>query len=830
LFGLLLTMGSLPLSIYIYLFSPYVDGNPIDIASYIVKYIIPVTTICLGVFFFNIESKYLHTFWSTQTSKDYNMAFFLEGRSDANKIEVFSKSRHQWASIEGEIKKWVGINWAKWEEEQPEWFTDVFKARVPVDFIPADGNARRRESVRRASVDAEAEGGLAGALGASIRRASVGGAVETGLVIPENDDTSVLDRDMSTREEESNEEVGTRIGEHLMQTVKKRKRGHNGESKVKAVKNFISSNQALGELIEQNNFVGTMLCAVVGNKLKRDAAKEGLNENEEEAKGWKIGSELTKTMSVTTSAEEAIRVWAEEHSEVQEVMREHGWLRPMLEAVVKELFLKTNLGLKARVMAGALLSMTDLVTDVYVTYKFLSDKKYGYFEASLASLVASIGLQMLIVWGGNRKLGMKRVVREWIPILLGYKPAVDAYRVATGAKQEVGAAMEPMVEMTTMKGTEMFAEAIPGVIIQLMAIATSDKDDVGTSAWLSVAVSAITTGFASATISYDYDTNPVKREQVPDFYGYVPANPTKRSIIFVMMMFFSAGMLVIRCMTIVVLGLLGGKWVTLYIGADLCLYLFVKVLRGDFWYWLPVGGYGDIAVSIIARVLVKVVTDFTSIVQFRHPNDVGGLFWMSGFVLTMSSLPVAIHIAKDVEKNIEEGLRIAQTSAMVLIPFVTVCFACFFLNINREYLKSFISTQRGIDYSMSYFVDGESEEVKFQVFKKSRRHWVSIESDIHKWVGLNWAKWEEEQPEWFTDQLKAKVPVEFIPAAGDARKKESVRRASVDAEAESGLAGTLRASIRRASVGSAVGGDIIGVEGGKAKVSSVMPLEDEDRE
>ncbi|GMI48045.1 hypothetical protein TrCOL_g4819 [Triparma columacea] len=194
--------------------------------------------------------------------------------------------------------------------------------------------------------------------------------VETGLVIPKNDNTSVLDGDMSTREEESNEEVGTRIGEQLMQTVKKRKRGHNGESKVKVVKDFIESNQALGKLIEQNNFVGTMLCAVVRNKLKRDAAKEGLNESEEEAKGWKIGSELTKTMSVTTSAEEAIRVWAGEHSEVQEAMREHGWLRPMLEAVVKELFLKTNFGLKARVMTGAVLSMTDLVTDVYVTNMF----------------------------------------------------------------------------------------------------------------------------------------------------------------------------------------------------------------------------------------------------------------------------------------------------------------------------------------------------------------------------------------------------------------------------------------------------------------------------
>ena len=51
--------------------------------------------------------------------------------------------------------------------------------------------------------------------------------------------------------------------------------------------------------------------------------------------------------------------------------------------------------------------------------------------------------------------------------------------------KRLGTAIDPMFEMTWMKGIEMFAEAIPGVIIQLMAIATSDKD-VGTSAWLSL--------------------------------------------------------------------------------------------------------------------------------------------------------------------------------------------------------------------------------------------------------------------------------------------------------------------------------------------------------
>jgi hypothetical protein len=71
------------------------------------------------------------------------------------------------------------------------------------------------------------------------------------------------------------------------------------------------------------------------------------------------------------------------------------------------------------------------------------------------------------------------------------------------------------------------------------------------------------------------------------------------------------------------------------------------------------------------------------------------------------------------------------------------------------------------------------------------------------------------------------VPVEYIPGAGDARRRGSMRRASVDAEAEGGIAGALRASIRRASVGGADGGDIIGVGGGTAKVSSVMPRDDD---
>jgi hypothetical protein len=622
---------------------------------------------------------------------------------------------------------------------------------------------------------------------------------------------------------EAEKEDGRRFGEQLMERVNRR---NVGDSKVEVVREYIAANRTLRDITEQHGFMRTLLYAVVMNKFKRRATNEGENISEEEARGWEIGSAMTAVMLSTLTAKHAVDEWAHQFTEVQEVMNEQVWVRPMLEEIVMNLFTNSKIGLKARVIFGAVTSMTDLLTDVYVTYMLWSDEKFGYFRASLASLAVSIGIQMFAIWAGYRKLGMKKVVREWIPILLGYKPAVDAYRVATGAKQEVGVTGDPMMELTVMKVVEMFAEAIPGVIIQLMAIATSDKEDVGTSAWLSVAVSAITTGFASTTISYDYDTDPGKREATPDFYGYIPAKANKRTVVFVSMLLFTAGMLLIRCTTIVLLGLMGGSWAFLYIGADLGLYFLVKILRGDFWHWFPFGGNTEIMPSIFSRMIIKIIVDFTSIVHFRHPNEVGGIYWLFGLMLTMGSLPVSIYLASP---YVDDGaIDIASTIARYFIPMTALWIAVFFWNIEKKYLQTFWSIQRGKDMTMAYFLEGESEAIKFSVFKRSKHHWVSIEGEIKKWVKMNWAKWEEEQPEWFTDVMKAKVPVDFIPADGNARRRESVRRASVDAEAEGGLAGALRASIRRASLGGADGGDIILVGGGKAKVSSVVPVEDED--
>ena len=82
--------------------------------------------------------------------------------------------------------------------------------------------------------------------------------------------------------------------------------------------------------------------------------------------------------------------------------------------------------------------------------------------------------------------------------------------------------------------------------------------------------------------------------------------------IFILLMSISALMLLTRALVIALFVLTSTNVAAVYIIAELCLYLFYKIIRGDFYYWMPGTGCFEICVSIFGRVVVKVVTDFTS--------------------------------------------------------------------------------------------------------------------------------------------------------------------------------------------------------------------------
>ena len=147
-------------------------------------------------------------------------------------------------------------------------------------------------------------------------------------------------------------------------------------------------------------------------------------------------------------------------------------------------------------------------------------------------------MDLLLVFTQNRKMRVSILLKEAAIVLIGMKSPRDAYRVASGSEKDRHAELNPMMEMTMSKCIELFAESLPGIMVQLSSILQflSTGKQVSYVAVTSLALSTFTTGFVSATISYDMDTDPNSRLTAPKFYGYVPDSKRKRATLFFTMM------------------------------------------------------------------------------------------------------------------------------------------------------------------------------------------------------------------------------------------------------------------------------------------------------
>ena len=70
-----------------------------------------------------------------------------------------------------------------------------------------------------------------------------------------------------------------------------------------------------------------------------------------------------------------------------------------------------------------------------------------------------------------------------------------------------------------------------------------------------------------------------------------------------------------------------------YLSGDLLLQMVYKAARRDFQYWVP--GFG-VPMSLLMRSCEKVFTDSTAVVQFRHPVNSGGLYYILNAVLSQA--------------------------------------------------------------------------------------------------------------------------------------------------------------------------------------------------
>jgi hypothetical protein len=87
------------------------------------------------------------------------------------------------------------------------------------------------------------------------------------------------------------------------------------------------------------------------------------------------------------------------------------------------------------------------------------------------------------------------------------------------------------------------------------------------------------------------------------------------------------------------------------------------------------------------------------------------------------------------------------------------------LTIKREYLHTFVSLQTGYAYSQSYFLDNQGDDARrVLIFLHNERHWQAIRDRMRQWVLSVYTTWQALAPTFFTADLQARIPDDFMPA------------------------------------------------------------------
>ena len=92
-----------------------------------------------------------------ESGRQATVSYFLDNKDDGARMVVFLNHADLWSDIKDDVRAFTLANWAGWEVEKPDWFTEGFKAGVTDDYMPKGaldelnrtsvGGKRRRSSV-----------------------------------------------------------------------------------------------------------------------------------------------------------------------------------------------------------------------------------------------------------------------------------------------------------------------------------------------------------------------------------------------------------------------------------------------------------------------------------------------------------------------------------------------------------------------------------------------------------------------------------------------------------------------------------------------------------
>jgi hypothetical protein len=283
---------------------------------------------------------------------------------------------------------------------------------------------------------------------------------------------------------------------------------------------------------------------------------------------------------------------------------------------------------------------------------------------------------------------------------------------------------------------------------------------------LSLVVSALSTGYSSSTITYDYDTGVKNRKDLPEFYGFIP-DGTRGTVVFGCMILNGALLLLARSASAALLMHANSRYFLYYTLCDIAFFFLQKAARGDIRTWINVDGWvGMVFGDFVSQLVFKLIVDYTGLVQFRGPGCLGGCYWTGNMLLALAAPfgAVAIFFAGGVSKDSGLDESSAWTFVSSLCGAWVLVFLIFLLLMNSSHRHTFYSTQTSKAWVCSYFTkEGATDASKMEIHTRRHRVWNHIRPEVKEWTLANWARFEREDLEWFTTALVAQVDDDMIP-------------------------------------------------------------------
>jgi len=284
-----------------------------------------------------------------------------------------------------------------------------------------------------------------------------------------------------------------------------------------------------------------------------------------EMKDWtaednrRVGRAMAPILRMVQTKDAAVDAWRSHYPQLQAFIDEVPGFNEFMLIIVSGLLRDNKFIMLFRVSCGASLSILDALTDIYTiaTY-YRSDDLVLQANAMLAMISTNLFLQLVLVLATYGKKSWTDKLIEAAITVFFLRPIVDAYRVSTNQEDEE-TTFENMEEMIINKCSELATESIPGCVLQLYVWLNNNPEDVGTYALISIGISALTTGYNSAIIAFDFDTDEPRRKNQPEMYGYIPKNHGLRERCFRLMTLMSALHNLSRSLGCALLIVSGGK-------------------------------------------------------------------------------------------------------------------------------------------------------------------------------------------------------------------------------------------------------------------------------